>query len=96
MAAGTNTTNVVVIASFLRDQDALGRRIDILDVLETARLWLPLLDQRDDILPEFVRLLADELDSHGLEAFQPDCAGRKDSSTLFDRMIHTLGTFRSA
>jgi hypothetical protein len=56
----------VTIKEFLRDQDAMGRRIDILDVLEIARLWLPLLDQRDDTLPAFVRLLADELDIHAL------------------------------
>jgi hypothetical protein len=28
--------------------------------------------------------------------FQPDCAGRKWSISLFDRMIHAPGTFRSA
>ena len=28
--------------------------------------------------------------------FQPDCAGCKRPITLFDRMIHALGTFRSA
>jgi hypothetical protein len=56
----------VTIKEFLRDQDAMGRRIDILDVLDIARLWLPLLDQRDETLPAFVRLLADELDRHAL------------------------------
>src|ERR1700758_2948027 len=32
----------------------------------------------------------------GLDYFQPDCAGRKWSISLFDRMIHAPGTFRSA
>ena len=31
-----------------------------------------------------------------LDNFQPDCAGRKWSISLFDRMIHAPGTFRSA
>ena len=31
-----------------------------------------------------------------LDHFQPDCAGCKRPITLFDRMIHALGTFRSA
>ena len=34
--------------------------------METARLWLPLLDQDDETLPAFVRLLADELDRHAV------------------------------
>jgi hypothetical protein len=61
-----NSADGSAIREFLRDQDALGRRIDILDVLDTARLWLPLLDQQDETLPAFVRLLADELDDHAL------------------------------
>jgi hypothetical protein len=56
------------IASFLRDQDGLGRRIDILDVLETARIWLPLMDQHDDALPDFLRALGRELDDHAFAA----------------------------
>jgi hypothetical protein len=31
-----------------------------------------------------------------LDHFQPDCAGRKWSISLFNRMIHAPGTFRSA
>lgn len=62
----TSTADAIAISSFLRGQDALGRRIDILDVLDAARLWLPLLDQQDNTLPAFVRLLADELDRHAL------------------------------
>jgi hypothetical protein len=31
-----------------------------------------------------------------LDHFQPDCAGRKWSISLFDRMIHAPGTFRPA
>jgi hypothetical protein len=31
-----------------------------------------------------------------LDNLQPDCAGRKWSISLFDRMIHAPGTFRSA
>jgi hypothetical protein len=56
----------IAISGFLRDQEALGRRIDILDVLDAARLWLPLLDQQDSALPAFVRSMADELDRHAL------------------------------
>lgn len=55
-------------SAFLRDQHLLGRRIDVLDVLEAARSWLPLLDQSETALPGFVRLLADELDNHGIAA----------------------------
>src|ERR1700749_3210318 len=33
---------------------------------------------------------------YSLDHFHPDCAGRKWSISLFDRMIHAPGTFRSA
>jgi len=56
------------IVGFLRDQDELGRRIDILDVLDAARFWLPLMDQQDNALPDFLRELARELDAHALTA----------------------------
>jgi hypothetical protein len=56
------------ITTALRDQDALGRRIDILDVLDSIRLWLPLLDQSDQALPAFVQTLTRELDDHGVYA----------------------------
>lgn len=62
------STDAIAILGFLKDQDALGRRIDIMDVLDTARLWLPLLDQQDGTLSAFVRVLAEELDQHALAA----------------------------
>lgn len=62
------SVDAIAIAAFLKDQDGLGRRIDVMDVLDTARHWLPLLDQQDGTLPGFVRLLAEELDRHALAA----------------------------
>lgn len=62
------SAEAIAISAFLKDQDALGRRIDIMDVLDTARLWLPLLDQQDEMLPAFVHVLAEELDRHALAA----------------------------
>lgn len=63
-----DTADAIAIAAFLKDQDSLGRRIVVMDVLEAVRLWLPLLDQQDGTLPAFVRMLAEELDSHALIA----------------------------
>jgi hypothetical protein len=54
------------LLDFLRDQDGLGRRIDILDAMETVRHWLPLMDQDDNALPDFIRGLGQELDDHAL------------------------------
>jgi hypothetical protein len=54
------------VSAFLRDQHLLGRRIDVLDVLDAAGSWLPLLDQTETALPDFMRRLTDELDRHGL------------------------------
>jgi hypothetical protein len=72
MAVGDGADEIV---RFVRAQDALGRRIEVLDVLEAVRLWLPLLDQRDDALPGFIRLLADELDRHALAEDRRSFAG---------------------
>jgi hypothetical protein len=68
------------LTRFLRDQDALGRRIDIQDVLDAARFWLPLLDPRDDALPSFVRTLTAELDRHAV------AADRRALAQLLDRL----------
>jgi hypothetical protein len=69
-----------VLIAFLRDQDALGRRIAILDVMDAARFWLPLLDGRDDALPSFVRMLTAELDSHAV------AEDRRALAQLLDRL----------
>jgi hypothetical protein len=65
---GPDSDEYRAMADFLRDQDSLGRRMDILDVMETVRLWLPLMDQDDAALPDFVRGLGNELDDHALAA----------------------------
>lgn len=61
-----------------RNQDALGRRIDMIDVIEAAKLWLPLLDQSEAALPEFLRTLTGELDQNG------NSADRRAFATLLE------------
>jgi hypothetical protein len=40
-----------------------------------------------------VELAVEDFGGSLLDHFQPDCAGRKWSISLFDRMIHAPGTF---
>jgi hypothetical protein len=72
--------------SVLRDQDILGLRIDVLDVLDTARYWLPLLDQAEESLPSFMRTLADELDNHSI------ASDRRALARLLDQLISNSST----
>jgi hypothetical protein len=54
------------IVTFIRDRSVLGQRIDIIDIMEAARVWLALIDQDDEALPDFIRILTAELDEHAL------------------------------
>jgi hypothetical protein len=56
----------IVIAERIRERSIYGYRIDVLDVIDAVRTWLPFLDQADDVLPAFMRELTTELDQHGL------------------------------
>ncbi len=59
-------TETDAIAKFIRDRSVLGQRIDIIDIMEAGRVWLALIDQDDDALPSFIRILTAELDEHAL------------------------------
>jgi hypothetical protein len=59
-------TETDAIAKFIRDRSVLGQRIDIIDIMEATRVWLALIDQDDEALPDFVRILTAELDEHAL------------------------------
>jgi hypothetical protein len=59
-------TERAVIEAFVRDRSIIGLRIDIIDIMEAVRVWLALADQDDAALPNFLRVLADELDQHAL------------------------------
>jgi hypothetical protein len=61
----SGTAEIQSMEKYLKDQDALGRRIDIIDVTQAIRHWLPLLDQADQDLPAFMKTLGQELDAHG-------------------------------
>lgn len=49
----------------LTSRSVLGYRIDVIDIMEVIRSWLPLVDQDDGDLPAFMRTLIDELDKRG-------------------------------
>jgi hypothetical protein len=57
-------TEADAIAKYIQDRSVLGQRIDIVEVMEAARVWLALIDQDDATLPEFVQLLTQEVDEH--------------------------------
>lgn len=50
------------IDQYVRSQHLLGERVEVADLLATARAWLALADQSDADLPRFLQILADELD----------------------------------
>jgi len=54
------------IEAFIRDRSVLGLRIDVVDIMEIVRVWLALIDQDDRTLPDFLTMLKDELERHGL------------------------------
>jgi len=59
-------TESEAIAAFIRDRSILGQRIDVIDTMEAARVWLALIDQNDEALPTFIKVLTAELDEHAL------------------------------
>lgn len=63
------------ITRFIRDRSVLGQRIDVIDIMEAARVWLALVDQNDEALPAFIRILTAELEEHGLPEDRRAIAG---------------------
>jgi SacI restriction endonuclease len=59
-------TETDAITEFIRDRSVLGQRIDVIDIMEAARVWLALIDQDDEALPTFIKILTAELDEHAL------------------------------
>lgn len=49
----------------LTSRSVLGYRIDVIDIMEVIRSWLPLVDQDDGDLPAFMSTLTKELDKRG-------------------------------
>jgi hypothetical protein len=74
------TVDAQQVEDVLRRQDALGRRIHIVDVMDASALWLALLDQSDRALPDFLRVLTEELDRHG------HSSDRRAFAQLLDRL----------
>lgn len=58
-------SDLEAIDDALTSRSVLGYRIDVIDIMEAVRSWLPLIDQEDDDLPAFMRTLTDELDKKG-------------------------------
>ena len=80
-ATWLDRSNIEAIDDALTSRSVLGYRIDLIDIAEAIRSWLPLIDQDDDDLPTFMRTLTDELDNRG------SLEDRRALAQLIDEMI---------
>jgi hypothetical protein len=54
--------NAADIAALIERRHLLGQRIEVLDIVDTARGWLVLADSADADLPRFLEIVCEELD----------------------------------
>lgn len=65
----------------LTSRSVLGYRVDVVDMMDVIRSWLPLIDQEDGDLPAFMSTLTQELDKRG------GLEDRRSLANLIDKMI---------
>jgi hypothetical protein len=73
-------SNRTALAVLVQKRHLLGQRIEVLDVIETARAWLVLADAGDEDLPRFLRIVCDELDDWA------DLVSRRDWADILARL----------
>jgi hypothetical protein len=72
--------NSDAIAALIERRHLLGQRIEVLDMLSTARAWLILADATDADLPRFLEIICEELDEWA------DLPARRDWAQTLDNI----------
>jgi hypothetical protein len=72
--------NSDAIAALIERRHLLGQRIEVLDLLSTARAWLILADASDSDLPRFLEIICEELDDWA------DLPARRDWAQTLDNI----------
>ena len=73
-------SDMVELRTAIADRSVLGYRIDMVDVSKAIDVWLPLIDQTDRDLVDFMHCLTAELDRHGALLDRRDLANRIDTA----------------
>ncbi|MEP2735358.1 MAG: hypothetical protein ABJP34_03590 [Erythrobacter sp.] len=73
-------SDIEALRRAIADRSVLGYRIDLVDVSKAIDVWLPLIDQADRDLVDFMNCLTAELDRHGALADRRDLANRIDAA----------------
>lgn len=76
-------TDWKTVEEALTSRSVLGYRIDVIDIMEVIRSWLPLVDQDERDLPAFMGIFTQELDKRGL------LEDRRSLATLIDDLVNS-------